>query len=191
MQNPHDLTGLLVRWRDGEPKAAEELWTRANDELRRLAAHYMRSERRDHTLQATALVNEVFLRFFSSRPVPCEDRVHFFALAGRQIRHILVNHARDRQAMKRGGRRVRLSLSELDGLGRAMEPELLDVELALQKLEQLDSRAAQAVELRFFAGLTEAEAAEVLGVSPATLKRDWEFARVWLLRELSRPEPRR
>ena len=189
MQNPHKLTGLLVRWRAGDPLAGEELWASANDELRRLAAHYLRSERRDHSLQATALVNEVFLKFFSSQPVHCQDRAHFFALAGRQIRHILVNHARDRQAMKRGGRRVRLSLSELDGLGRAMEPELLDVDLALQKLEQLDSRAAQAVELRFFGGLTEAEAAQVLDISPATLKRDWEFARVWLLRELSRPEP--
>jgi len=188
MKNSHDLTRLLVRWREGEPRAAEELWTRANGELRRLAAHYMRSERRDHTLQATALVNELFLRFFTSQPVQCQDRVHFFALAGQQIRHILVNHARDRQAMKRGGRRVRLSLSELNGLGRQMEPDVLDLELALQKLEQLDSRAAQAVELRFFGGLTEAEAAEVLGVSPATLKRDWEFARVWLLRELSRPD---
>src|SRR5688572_4041973 len=191
MQKSHDLTGLLVLWRNGEPQAADELWTRANDELRRLAAHYMRSERRDHTLQATALVNEVFLRFFTSQPIQWQDRAHFFALAGRQMRHILVNHARDRQAMKRGGRRVRLSLSELNGLGRPMEPDVLEVELALQKLEELDSRAAQAVELRFFGGLTEAEAAEVLGVSTATLKRDWDFARVWLLRELSVPEAKR
>lgn len=187
MQKPHNLTGLLARWREGEPQAAEELWTRTNDELRRLAAHYMRNERRDHTLQATALVNEVYLRFFSARPITLQDRAHFFALAGRQIRQILLNYARDRQAAKRGGRRVRLSLSELNGLGQPMEPQVLDVELALQKLEQLDARAARTVELRFFSGLTEAEASEVLGVSIATLKRDWEFARVWLLRELSRP----
>src|ERR1044072_6942210 len=147
MGNSDELTRLLTRWRDGDPQAADEPWTRANDELRRLAAHYMRGERRDHTLQATALVNEVYLRFFASKPIQCQDRVHFFALAGRQIRHILVNHARDHQALKRGGHRVRLSLSALDGLGLRMEPDVLDVELALEKLEKLDSRAAQAVEL--------------------------------------------
>ena len=187
MEKAHNLTGLLARWREGEPQAAEELWTRTNDELRRLAAHYMRNERRDHTLQATALVNEVYLRFFSAKPIPLHDRAHFFALAGKQIRQILLNYARDRQAAKRGGRRVKLSLNELNGLGHAMEPQVLEVELALQKLEQLDARAARAVELRFFSGLTEAEVSEMLGVSIATVKRDWEFARVWLLRELSRP----
>lgn len=158
--------------------------TTVYDELRRLAAHYMRQERPDHTLQATALVHELYLRLFQSEPVEWQNRAHFFAVAAQALRRILVNHARDRQAQKRGGKQVRLSLTDVNGLAEPAEHDLLEIEEALARLEQLDPRAARVVELRFFAGLTEAEAAEALGVSVATLKRDWAFGRAWLLRHL-------
>jgi RNA polymerase sigma factor (TIGR02999 family) len=178
------ITALLMGWRQGDQRAAEQLMTTVYDELRRLAAHYMRSERPDHTLEATALVHEMYLKLFGSEPVQWQNRAHFFAVAAQQLRRVLVNHARDRHAQKRGGRRVKLSLSHANGLAQPREQDLLDLEDALERLEQVDARAARVIELRFFAGLREEEAAEVLGVSVATLKRDWTFGRAWLLRHL-------
>jgi RNA polymerase sigma-70 factor (ECF subfamily) len=182
MQQP--LTTLLENWRAGDQQAAERLMATVYDELRRLAAYYMRQERPDHTLQATALVHELYLKLFQSEPIEWQNRAHFFAVAAQALRRILVNHARDRQAQKRGGKQVRLSLTDVNGLATPAEHDLLEIEEALVKLEQLDPRAARVVELRFFAGLTEVEAAEALGISQATLKRDWSFGRAWLLRHL-------
>jgi RNA polymerase sigma factor (TIGR02999 family) len=156
-------------------------------ELHGMAAHYMRQERSGHTLQATALVNELYIRLFASTGIDWQNRAHFFAVAAQQLRRILVNHARDRQAEKRGGKRVRLSLTEVNGLAQPVEEDLLDLDEALTRLQEIDSRAAQVVELRFFGGLQENEAAEVLSVSVPTVKRDWQFARAWLIRHMRTP----
>jgi RNA polymerase sigma factor (TIGR02999 family) len=178
------VTTLLTNWRQGDQQAAEKVVTVVYDELRRLAARYMRAERPDHTLEATALVNEMYVKLVASEPVPWQNRAHFFAVAAQQLRRILVNHARDRQAEKRGGKRVKLSLSYVNGMAQPHEQDLLDLEQALERLEQLDPRAARVIELRFFAGLTEEESAEALGISVPTVKRDWAFGRAWLLRHL-------
>lgn len=178
------LTALLAGWRAGDPRAAGELFEAVYGELRSLAAHYLRGERPGHTLQPTAVVNEAFLRLSQSAPIQWQDRMHFFAIAARQLRRVLVNYARDRHAEKRGGDRVRLGLTEVNGLSAPQEKDLLDLDEALTGLEEADERAARVIELRFFAGLTEAEAAEALGISVATLKRDWAFGRAWLVRHL-------
>jgi RNA polymerase sigma factor (TIGR02999 family) len=178
------VTILLANWRDGDPSAAEKLIAAVYNELRRIAGYYMRSERADHTLQPTALVHEMFLKLSNNEPVTWQNRAHFFAVAAQQLRHILVNHARDRQAEKRGGKRVKLTLSYVNGLSQTREQDVLELNEALERLERFEPRAARVVELRFFAGLTEAEAAEALGISVASLKRDWAFARAWLLRQL-------
>ena len=178
------VTTLLVSWREGDQGAAEKLIETVYQELRRLAGRYMREERADHTLQPTALVHEMVLRLFESQPVQWQNRAHFFAVAAQQLRRILVNHARDRQAGKRGGKRIKLTLSYVNGLSQSREQDLLELNDALDRLEQFEPRAARVIELRFFAGLTESEIAEALGVSLATLKRDWAFGRAWLLRHL-------
>jgi RNA polymerase sigma factor (TIGR02999 family) len=183
-EGQESVTALLTHWRQGDQQAAEKIVTVVYDELRRLAAHYMRAERPDHTLEATALVHEMYVKLIASEPVAWQNRAHFFAVAAQQLRRVLVNHARDRQAAKRGGKRVKMSLSYANGLAQPWEPDVLDLEQALEKLEQVDSRAARAIELRFFGGLTEEESAEALGISVATLKRDWAFGRAWLLRHL-------
>jgi RNA polymerase sigma factor (TIGR02999 family) len=183
-EEKESVTTLLTNWRQGDQRAADKLVATVYDELRRLAEHYMRAERPDHTLEATALVHEMYVKLFTPEAVPWQNRAHFFAVAAQQLRRILVNHARDRQAAKRGGRRVKLSLSYVNGVAQPREQDLLELEEALERLEQLDARAARVVELRFFAGLTEEESAEALGISVATLKRDWAFARAWLLRHL-------
>ena len=183
-EEQESVTTLLTNWRQGDQQAAEKVVTVVYDELRRLAAHYMRGERPDHTLEATALVNEMYIRLVASDPVPWQSRAHFFAVAAQQLRRILVNHARDRQAEKRGGKRVKLSLSYVNGVAQPCQQDLLELNEALERLEQLDRRAARVIELRFFGGMTEEEASEALGISVATLKRDWAFGRAWLLRHL-------
>ena len=178
------VTTLLLNWRSGDPEAAEKLVAIVYDELRRLAAHYLRDERPDHTLQPTALVNEMFVRLFQSEPVEWQSRAHFFAVAAQQLRRILVNHARDRSAAKRGGKQVRIELSEQAGVSHGREQDLLDLDDALTRLERIDPRSARVIELRFFAGLTESEIAEALGISLSSMKRDWSFGRAWLLSRL-------
>ena len=186
---PEALTSLLIRWRAGDEQARDRIIEATYEELRRMAGRHMRQERRDHTLEPGALVNELYLRLCASEPVEWQSRAHFFAVAAQQLRRILVNHARDRRAQKRGGSGVKLSLGHANGLAAERQEDLLEVDEALQRLEALDARAGQVVELRFFGGLSERETADVLGISRATLKRDWNFARVWLLRQL-RSKPR-
>jgi RNA polymerase sigma-70 factor, ECF subfamily len=181
---PEALTSLLVRWRAGDEQARDRIVEATYEELRRMAGRHMRQERQDHTLDPGALVNELYLRLCASEPVNWQNRAHFFAVAAQQLRRILINHARDRRAQKRGGSCIRLSLGHANGLAAERQEDLLEVDEALQRLEALDARAGRVVELRFFGGLSERETADVLGISVATLKRDWNFARVWLLREL-------
>ncbi len=180
MSGNEPVTELLQRWRNGDQQASNELAELVYADLRRVAGNLMHAEREGHTLEPTALVNEMYLRLFRSEPVDWQNRAHFFGVAARQLRRILVNHARDRSAGKRGGDRVRLTVTSLDSLAGPSEQDLLDVDRVLEQLEQFDPRAARVVEMRFFAGLTEPEMAEALGVSLATLKRDWAFARAWL-----------
>jgi RNA polymerase sigma factor (TIGR02999 family) len=183
--DPGTLTRLLVEWRNGNQEAAGKLFEAAYQELRRLAAWHLQGERPGHTLQPTALVNELYIKLFTGESVDWQNRAHFFAVAAQQMRRLLIDHARARMAAKRGGGDVRLSLSEIDGLTAAREEDLIELDLALRRLGELDERSASVVELRFFGGLTEKEAAEVLGISVATLKRDWDLARAWLTAELS------
>ena len=178
------VTELLVSWRAGDQAAADQLIVKVYDELRLLAARYLREERPGHTLDATALVHEMYLKLFAAEPVQWQSRAHFFAVAARQLRRILVSHARDRQAEKRGGKRLRITVSYLDAVAEPSGQDLMDLDEALNRLQQADERAAQVIELRFFAGLTETEIAEALQISVATLKRDWAFGRAWLLRQL-------
>jgi RNA polymerase sigma-70 factor, ECF subfamily len=183
--NPQEMTTLLTEWRGGNERAGQQLVNAAYSELRRLAAYCLRSEHPNHTLQATALVHELYVRLFSGEQVEWRNRAHFFAVAAQQLRRILVDYARAAKAQKRGGRRVRLSLTDVNGVvALAGNNDMLDLDTALTKLEHLDPRAARVVELRFFAGLKETEIADVLGISLATLHRDWKIARAWLISEL-------
>jgi RNA polymerase sigma factor (TIGR02999 family) len=184
MEPGADLTQMLSAWRNGDQDAGQQLFEATYQELRRLAAWHLRQERPGHTLQPTALVNELYLHLFPGEPVDWQSRAHFFAVAAQQMRRLLIDHARARYADKRGGRRIRLSITEIEGLGAPAPEDLLALDQALGRLESLDPRAARVVELRFFGGLTEAETSEALGVSVATMKRDWTFARAWLINEL-------
>ena len=178
------ITLLLDEWRGGNNDAANKLMELVYDELHRIAAREMRREHGEHTLQATAIVHEAYLRLCGSAPVEWKDRSHFFAVAAQQLRRVLVDHARRIHSEKRGGGLVRLDLLEGDGGVAAFDERVLAVDEALNRLQALDARAAQAVELRYFGGLSETEAAEALGISVATLKRDWDFARTWLASQL-------
>lgn len=184
-REPHTITALLSRWRAGEQGAANELVNLVYEELHRIAAREMHREQAGHTLQTTAVVHEAYLRIVQSEPAAWTDRAHFFAIAATQLRRVLLDHARRRQSEKRGGGAIHHSLLESDGGSVVLDERLLAVDEALGRLESLDPRAAQIVELRFFGGLTERETAEALGISVATLKRDWEFAKTWLTGQLS------
>jgi len=183
-EGAHNITGLLQDWRTGKPEAANRLMEVVYGDLRQIAARQMRLERGEHTLQPTALVHETYLRLFGSEPIDWQNRAHFFAVAAQQLRRVLVDHARRRQSEKRGGGQIKFSLDEKDGPVVSLDERLLEIDQALVRLEALDQRAAKAVELRYFGGLSEKEAAEALGVSLSTLKRDWEFARTWLASQL-------
>ena len=180
------VTQLLADWQRGDDEARDRLFELVQPELHRLAEAAARHERPDHTLDAPALVNELFLRLTASAQLTVDDRVHFFALAARTMRRILIDHARARVREKRGGGDAqRVTLSAVDGWAPARSIEdLLALEQALARLEVLEPRLAQVVELRFFAGLLESEVASVLGVSTITVKRDWKVARAWLLAHL-------
>ena len=180
-----EITQLLLAWRAGDQTAFEQLIPLVEAELRRLAKHFLHHERANHTLQTAALVNEAYLRLIDASQVQWQDRVHFFSFAARLMRQILVDHARRRGYQKRGGQATRIPFDE--ALTVAYEPDfdLLALDEALNKLAALDGRACRTVELRFFGGLSVEETAEALAVSPRTVKADWGFAKLWLLRELS------
>lgn len=184
-RDPHEITDLLSRWRLGDAEAANRLMDLVYSDLHRIAAREMRREHAEHTLQTTAVVHEAYLRIFRSEPVEWKDRAHFYAVAAQQLRRVLLDHARRVHSEKRGGGIVKLSLRESDDSAVVVDTRILALDEALKRLEDLDPRAAKAVELRFFGGLTEADAAEVLGVSVATLKRDWDFAKTWLAVQLA------
>lgn len=178
------VTALLRDWRQGNPDAGRQLFQRLQPDLRRIAAKYMSRERAGHTLQPTALVNELYIRFAGGDPVEWQDRAHFLAVASQQLRRILVDSARERKAAKRGGGILPETLKEESSRSKPLEDEILDLHRALERLAELDTRAAQVIELRYFGGLTEKEAAEVIGISSATLKRDWEIGRAFLIDQM-------
>ena len=183
------VTRLLVDVRLGRRDALDRLLPLVHDELHRIAAGYMRRERADHTLQPTALVNEAYLRLVDQRDVEWRDRAHFLGVAAQLMRMILVDHARARRAAKRaGGERVPLDETVL--VGGERDVDLLALDEALERLAALDPRLGRVVELRYFGGLTTREAAEVLGISTATVEREWATARGWLRRELTRGDAR-
>ena len=184
--SPGDITVLLAELRAGNRSAESRLLPLVYAELRRRARRYMRGERPDHTLQPTALVHEAYLRLAGQREVDWQSRAHFFAVAAQLMRRILVDHARARKAEKRGGGEPRVALNESLAMTEEKSAELMALDEALTRLAERDPRQARAVELRFFGGLSEEEAAEVMGISLRTLKRDWSVARAWLFKEINR-----
>jgi len=185
-EQPREVTQLLLAWNEGDESALERLVPLVYNELRRLAKRRVRLERPDHTLQTTALINEAYLRLVDVHNVHWQNRAHFFALCARLMRRILVDYARTRHYAKRGGGAQPISLNESLAVSPQLPTDLVAVDDALHALAEVDARKAQVVELRFFGGLTVEETAEVLKVSPETVRRDWKLAKVWLLRELSR-----
>lgn len=181
-----DVARLLEAWNRGDGQAVDELLPLVYSELRALAGRYFRSERADHTLQPTALVHEAWLRLKGAAGYTLQDRAHFIGLAASAMRQILVDHARAHRAGKRGGGQARVVLDEAFAFSDRGDLDLVALDEALQALGSLEPRQARIVELRFFAGLTVEETAEALGLSPATVKRDWTFARAWLHREIRR-----
>lgn len=184
----HELTETLLKITRGaadQGASLERVFQTAYTELRRIAGGLMRAERRDHTLQATAVVNEAYMRLADASKLEWKSRAHFFAIAARAMRQILVEHARRHNAQKRGGSWDRVTLDERLGLAAASEIGVLDLEDALSRLAEVDERAARVVELRFFGGLTSKEVAHILGISRRTVQEDWRVAKMWLSNELS------
>ena len=182
----HDVTHLLKAWSAGDQAAQDELIEATIDELRRRAQGYLRRERQGHTLQPTALVNEVYLRLVDQSAANFNDRTHFFAVAAQLMRRILVDHARTHRAEKRGGQVQRVELDEARDHGEERGIDLIALDDALQDLAKLDPRQSRIVVLRYFAGLTVEECSEVMGIGHATVSRDWRNARAWLQAELAR-----
>ncbi len=182
----HQVTDLLVEWSEGNVEALEQLMPLVFDELRKLARSHFQRESEGHTLQPTALVNEVYMKLIDQRKVQWENRSQFYAFAALLMRRILVDHAKGRRAAKRGGHVQKLSLDEALGVPEPVDLDVLALDDALSALAEIDPRQARVVELRYFAGLTLEEIAEVLGVSATTVKRDWRTARLWLYREMRR-----
>lgn len=178
------VTQLLVQWSAGDDAALAELTPLVYDELRRVAHHHLSRQRRDHTLQTTALVNEAYLRLADQTNPRWQNRAHFFAVAARAMRQILVSYARTQQAQKRGGGAFKVDFDEAVLVSPEQSKQIVELHEALEQLSALDSRKAQIVELKYFGGLNYDEIAEVLKISRITVRRDWEFARVWLYTEL-------
>ena len=183
-----NVTQLLAAWSSGDQGALEALTPVIHSELHRLAAKYMAGERPGHILQATALVNEAYMRLVDWKDARWQNRAHFFAMAAQIMRRVLVDIARTRGRSKRGRGQLHVSLSEAEQMATAQSADLVALDDALKSLEALDPRKSRVVELRFFGGLSLEEAAHVLDVSVATVRRDWSLARAYLYRELSRPE---
>ncbi|NLD38195.1 MAG: sigma-70 family RNA polymerase sigma factor [Desulfatiglans sp.] len=179
-----EVTHLLIAWREGEKDALDKLIPLVYEELRHLAHNYMRGERKCHTLQTTALVNEAYLKLLDCSRVNWQNRAHFLAITAQLMRRILVDYARSKRSYKRGGAAERISLDEFKLVSRNTDPDLIEIDEALESLKQVDARKCQVVELRFFGGMTAEETAEVLDISPDTVLRDWKFSRAWLAREM-------
>jgi RNA polymerase sigma factor (TIGR02999 family) len=187
VNSQHEITRLLADWGNGDQQALEKLAPLVYQELHRLASRYLRQERPGHTLQSTALVNEAYLKLVGQHDVRWQNRAHFFGIASQLIRRILVDYARNRYAVKRGANAPRLSLDEALGVPDApRDLDILALNDALEDLARIDPRQSRVVELRFFAGLSVEETAEVMQMSPATVKREWTAAKAWLFREIRR-----
>ena len=182
----HHLTALLLEWRGGREEALQDLLPLVHDELRRIARRHMAGERPDHVLQATALVNEAYLRLVDVRRVQWQDRAHFFAMAARVMRRVLVDFARSRNNQKRGGALHRVTFDDNLTVSSETPEDVIAIDEALRSLAAQHERKSQVVELRFFGGLSVEETAEVLKISQETVMRDWKFAKSWLLRKLAR-----
>jgi RNA polymerase sigma factor (TIGR02999 family) len=181
----HDVTELLLSWRQGDAEALDRLVPVVYDELRRVARRHLRREQPGHALQATALVHEVYLRLVDVERLTLKNRTHFFAVAAKLMRQILVDHARRQHAGKRGGGATMVSLADVSPAAQPPSVDVLALDQALEALSAIDARQCGVVELRFFGGLDIDEAAEALGISPATVEREWAFAKAWLYRRLS------
>ncbi len=179
------ITALLSEWREGDEEAGRRLVSAVYRELRRLAAVYLRKEGSAQTLQPTALVNELCVGMLSRPPAECENRLHFLHVAAQQMRRLIVDHARRRRGVKRGGDQAHVPLDEARDRAIPVDGRIADLDEALTRLEQLDPRPASVVEMRFFGGLSEDEIAAILDVSVSTVKREWDFARSWLLAQLA------
>ncbi len=185
----HEVTGILHDWSGGDAQAPERLMPLVYDELRRLARAFLAGERRGHTLQPTALVNEAYLRLVDQTRVNWQNRAHFYGIASSMMRRVLIDHARAHATEKRGGAAVHLSLNDLQIPLEQRATDLVALDEALERLTQFDERKCRVVEMRFFGGLKDEEIAEVLGVTTRTVLRDWKKARLWLYRELSQEQP--
>jgi RNA polymerase sigma factor (TIGR02999 family) len=186
--SPTDVSALLRHWRNGDREGQDELFRAVYDELHRQAARYLRREHPGLTLQTSDLIHEAYLRLIDQRDVEWQNRLHFYAIAAQQMRRILVDHARQRHAAKRGGSNLRLPLYEAESVSVEPELDFVALDKVLNRLAQIDPQQGRVVELRFFSGLSVEETAEVLGVSERTVKRDWHVAKAWLRRELRRGE---
>ncbi len=186
MSTPAGITQLLIDWSKGDQAALDRLMPLVYSELRRLASNYLRRERMGHTLQPTALVNEAYLKLVDQRNARWQNRAQFFGISAQLMRRILVDHARQNQAAKRGGsEKQRLSITSAEAFVKQSEVDLLALNEALEQLSEMDPQQGRIVELKFFGGLSIEETAEVLGIGHATVERDWKMARAWLRRQLS------
>ncbi len=182
----NDVTGLLLAWGSGDKEALNALMPLVYEELHRLANRHLRRERPNGSLQTTALIHETYLRLLDQRKTRWQNRAHFYSIAARLMRRILVDHVRNRRCAKRGGPVLRVSLAEAGGESAGLAAEVVALDDALDSLAELDSRKSRVVELRFFGGLSVEETAEVLGISPNTVIRDWSTAKAWLHRAMSK-----
>lgn len=181
---PRDVTQCLIDYSGGDRAALDEVLSLVYAELRRIAASYLRRERRDHTLQPTALVHEAYMRLVDQKNVNWQNRAQFFGLAAEMMRRILINHALEKQAAKRGGGAIRITLSEVAQVFAPLDIDLLALDEAMKQLADIDPRKSRLVELKFFGGLTIEEIAEVMEISTATVEREWAFARAWLYKTI-------
>ena len=181
-----NVTQLLVAWSKGDQHAFDALMPEVRKELHRLAAHYMAEEPPGHDLQPTALINEAYLRLVDWKNIQWADRAHFFGMAANMMRRVLVDYARSRDRLKRGGEAIQVSFTEAANVPIPQSADVLALDKALRELEKIDSRKSQIVEMRFFGGLSQEETSEALHVSVATVRRDWSLARAWLARELKK-----
>ena len=184
--DPQNVTELLIGWSKGDKEALDSLVPLVYDELRRQASRYLRHERVGHTLQTTALIHEAYLRLVDQKNVHWQNRAHFFGIAAQLMRRILVDHARTKKRAKRGGSNIRVSFNDATAMAQGQDLDIVALDEALERLAEIDEQQSRIVELRFFSGLTVDETAEVLGISPATVKRDWSMAKAWLHREVTR-----